>query len=657
MHRPWAFLSIAATALTLSLAAGACSSGADDHVPTGPTVGSGGEGAGAATSSSGGGMGGSGPFDGVDSKPVIYQLVVRLFGNTNETRTKDGTLAENGSGKFADVNEAALAAIHDMGVTHVWLTGVLRQATLTDYSSLGMPADDADAVKGRAGSFYAVRDYYDVSPDYAVDPNARLAELDALVARIHAAGMKVMIDLVPNHVARGYGSIVKPETDFGASDDQTKFFSAQNDFFYLADPPGQSLTLTKPESWNPVGVVFDGQFAPENGSAGNVPKATGNNVTAPAPSVNDWYETIKLNYGFDFVDGSSSFDPMPSSWPKVDAILAYWQGHGVDGFRCDFAHYVPTQAWSYLLGNAKTRDPNALFIAEAYDNLDGLLASGFDAVYHDTTYDTLKLLYLGKKSQGDLDTVLGSLNDAIRGHYVEYLENHDERRLASPIVPGDDPGSTGFGSPNAGHQLAPLVYLYSNGPVIFYNGQEVGEPGAGEEGFGGNDGRTSIFDYWSMPEHVKWVNGHAYDGGLLSADQKALRSYYSDLLALAQKASVRGNRYWGLKYFNNAASFSDASDAVFSFARFAEQSNEVLLVAANLGTGGAATTKLRIPDDLAVKAGFDDASSYVVRVVLDETGAKDEAVTTMGKAALASDGFTVTIADQSATVISITPVP
>src|SRR5215213_10299646 len=194
-------------------------------------------------------------------KPVIYQLVVRYFGNVNGTNKRDGTLEENGCGKFSDIGEAALRGVKELGVTHVWLTGVLRQATLTAYPALGLPADDPDVVKGRAGSFYAIRDYFDVCPDYADVPAQRLAEFEALVERIHAAGMKVMLDFVPNHVARGYHSVVRPELDFGLGDDQGRFFARDNHFFYLPDPAGAKLRLTKPEYWNPEGVIFDGEFA------------------------------------------------------------------------------------------------------------------------------------------------------------------------------------------------------------------------------------------------------------------------------------------------------------------------------------------------------------------------------------------------------------
>ena len=164
----------------------------------------------------------------VQQKPVIYQLVVRYFGNTNTTNKVNGHIDVNGCGKFADVNAAALTSLKALGVTHIWLTGVLRQATLTSYDELGLPADNPNIVKGFAGSFYAVRDYFDVCPDNAVDPVQRLLEFEALVSRIHDAGMKAIIDLVPNHVARSYQSVVKPELSFGAHDDQSTFFAPGN---------------------------------------------------------------------------------------------------------------------------------------------------------------------------------------------------------------------------------------------------------------------------------------------------------------------------------------------------------------------------------------------------------------------------------------------
>lgn len=581
-------------------------------------------------------------------RPVIYQLVIRHFGNTNQTRHTNGSLAENGVGKFADIDEVAIAELVELGITHVWLTGVLRQATLTNYGGYGMPADDPDVVKGRAGSFYAIRDYYDACPDYAMDPTMRLEELDALVGRLHDVGLRVLIDLVPNHVARGYGSVVEPELDFGLGDDQSTFFDPSNNFFYLT---GQSLSLSKPGYYNPPGFTFDGAFAREDGSPGNAAKVTGNNQTSASPAATDWYETVKLNWGFNFTNNASDYDPIPDTWMKMDAIVAYWQARGVDGFRCDFAHYVPDAAWTWLIDQARMRDPEVLFVAEAYENLDGLLAAGFDAVYYDAAYDELKKIYQGASSQSDYSTVMNQLDDDERPRYLQYLENHDERRIASPVVNNTSPDNSGFGSKEAGYQLAPLVYLYGAGPVLVYNGQEVGETGAGVEGFGQEDGRTSIFDYWSLPELSKWVNGGAFDGGMLAADQVALRNFYADLLALTQDPSAIGQGYWGLEYHNNPGNYGDCPDGFYSFARFEPGSGRAMVVVANFTPGQGASGQIRLPQDLVDAVGL--AGDLVVRRVLDESGAIDEVVAMTTSAELVDDGFSVQVGDQRAEVFVI----
>ncbi|MEM9456872.1 MAG: alpha-amylase family glycosyl hydrolase [Myxococcota bacterium] len=573
-------------------------------------------------------------------RAVIYQLVVRHFGNTNQTRAVDGSIDDNGVGKFADIDEVAIGELLDLGITHVWLTGVLRQATLTAYP--GLPADDPDIVKGRAGSFYAVRDYYDVSPDYALDPDMRLEEFDDLVDRFHAAGVTVLIDLVPNHVARSYASVVEPAADFGTSDDQSAFFDPGNNFFYL---PGQSLTLTRPAEWNPPGFVFDGVFEPENGAPGSTPKVTGNNQATAAPSDTDWYETIKLNWGFDFTTGTGVYNPIPDTWQKMDAIVAYWQGRGVDGFRCDFAHFVPGEAWAWLIEQARMRDPEAYFLAEAFADLDGLLAAGFDAVYHDDGYDGLKRIYQGAGSQDDYATIMFGLGDDVRARYLQYLENHDERRIASPIEPMGGPDDSGFGSMQAGYQLAPIAFLFSAGPILMYNGQEVGEAGAGVEGFGQDDGRTSIFDYWSLPALSAWVNGGAFDGGGLSAAQADLRNYYADLLTLSRDPSVVGSSYWGLEYFNNPGMFADVPDGFYTFARFEPGSARAVVVVANFAPGMSSAGPVRMPPELVAAIGLTGEVS--VRRVLGREGRVEQEIATIDSGDLTTLGFLADVPDQT----------
>ena len=594
-------------------------------------------------------------------KPVIYQIVVRYFGTTNTTNQQNGTIEVNGCGKFADITETALQALKDLGVTHVWLTGCLRQATLTGYPEVGLPSDDPDVVKGRAGSLFAVRDYFDVCPDYALHPANRLDEFASLVDRVHRVGLAALLDFVPNHVARGYHSVVKGELDFGTGDDAGMFFAPNNHFFYLVNVPGQKLMLSKPASWNPSGVKFDGEFAPEDGSVGRPPKVTGNNVTSPNPSPDDWFDTVKLNYGYNFIERTGHYDPRPRTWDVIDQILAYWQAKGLDGFRCDFANYVPVEAWTFLIGQARQRDANAFFFAEAYANpfagsgdpvasMQQLIDAGFDAVYHDAAYDLLKAIYQGKATQDDYHREMCSPPIA-RDRLVEYLENHDERRVASPIVLDTRPDNSGFGSAEAGYQLAPLQYLSNSGPVLLLNGQEVGEPGAQAEGYELADGRTTVFDYWAMPEFVKWVNGGRYDGGALSKAQLALRKFYAALLGLCQDPSALGDSYWGFKYFNRRERFTDCPNDLYSFARFQGGSRRALVVVANFRPGAAVQGRIRIPQELVAAVGL--AGSVSVHLILDREGRRDCLVATVSAKQLTKDGFPVSVSNQSAYVYAV----
>ncbi len=518
-----------------------------------------------------------GRLDGDAARLRVYQLFVRLFGNINETRRPNGTLAENGVGKFNDLNDAALAAIAEMGFSHVWLTGVLQQASATDHSAAGQPPADPDLLKGLAGSPYAIEDYFDVSAEYAVEPEKRLAEFQALLQRIHAHGMKALIDFVPNHVARCYHSEIKPEINFGVGDDRSKFFDRHNNFFHL--PPNEQGPPLRLPTWrdgvalSPTcqlkGMQCDGLFAGEMEHG----RVTGNNVVSWQPGLHDWYETVKLNYGFDFTDPQKNRreypnartpeKAVPDTWEKMDQVIAYWQSLGVDGFRCDMAHMEPPEFWKWLIHRARTRFPEVTFLAEAYDNdpakvpgsdpvlsqLHGgggnvmcdLLEAGFNGVYDDPTYRVLKEIYEGGCWANDLD--LMARDPYIFENSLRYAENHDEVRLASPSQWG------GVGM-NVGRPVAAILYGLSRGPLMLYNGQEVGEPAAGAEGFGGDDSRTTIFDYWSMPALVGWVNDHKYDGAKLTAEQRDLRAFYRRLVRLNNQPAFRAGGLFPLNSAN-----------------------------------------------------------------------------------------------------------
>lgn len=543
-------------------------------------------------------------------RQAIYQMMVRTFGNTNETRKENGTLAENGCGKFAHVNDAAIRAIREMGFNTIWLTGVLEQASGTGYP--GRPADDPDILKGVAGSPYAIKDYFDVCPDYADVPEKRLEEFKALLARCKKAGMRTIIDFVPNHVARSYQSDVKPELSFGEGDDRTKFFVRDNHFYYLQKgDPGGGPPLMLPTA-EKTGC---GLFGPES----EYGRVTGNNSITWAPSVHDWYETVKLNYGHDFTSGrNTSALPgpdaapaeVPKTWRTMDEIIAYWQGMGVGGFRVDMAHMVPMEFWRWMVKRARARDAAVFFCAEAYDNdpakltdgnvLDGLLDAGFNAVYDDPTYDALEGIYDSGKWANDIDplTFTGK-----RFHQsLRYAENHDEVRLANP----HEWGGQGM---KVGRPVSAVLFAMGRGPVMLYHGQEVGEPAIGSAGFAGDNHRTTIFDYWCMPEFAKWVNGGKYDGGRLSPEQNDLRGWYGKLVNLMKEPAFTDGEFYGLNHANKENEAFGRTDGetvsghwLYAFLRMDKTSGQVFLVVVNFHAERTLEgVKVRIPEH-AIKA-------------------------------------------------------
>lgn len=523
-------------------------------------------------------------------RPVIYQLLVRTFGNKNGRRKPWGTMEENGCGKFADLDGKALRAIRKMGFNYIWPTGVIEQASGTAYP--GRPADPPDILKGRAGSPYAVRDYFDVCPDYALEPERRIEEFRGMVKRCRKAGLRVIIDFVPNHVARSYGSDVRPELSFGEGDDHGSFFETDNHFYYLhGHHPGGGPPLKLPTGDLPG---CTGLFAPET----DFGRVTGNNSITWSPSIHDWYETVKLNYGHDFTKGrttqhlpgeDAAVGDVPRTWATMDEILAYWQEMGVDGFRVDMAHIVPMEFWRWLVKRARGRDGGVYFMAEAYDSdpakltdkdvLEELVDAGFNGAYEHPTYKILQGIYEGGKWANDLD---GETFSGRRFHEcVRYLENHDEVRIAHP----DHWGGVGM---EAGKPAAGVMFGMSGAALMLYAGQEVGEPARGEEGFSGDDGRSSIFDYTSMPEFQKWVNGGEYDGGGLSKGQKALRKWYKRLFRVLEEPAFCRGEFYGLNYANREnVGFGRVGDEtvsghwLYAFLRRDEEGGQAFLCVAN----------------------------------------------------------------------------
>lgn len=476
------------------------------------------------------------------SKPVVYQVFTRLFGNTQTANVPWGTKEQNGVGTFSDFNDAALSGIKELGTTHIWYTGVLHHALVGDYSQYGISQDDPDVVKGRAGSPYAIKDYYDVNPDLAINPERRLEEFAALIERTHQHGMKVVIDIVPNHVARHYQSTAKPAgvKDFGEQDDTSVEYARDNNFYYVT---GQSFQVPTSENYQ----VLGGNTHPlaDNLFDETPAKWTGNGARAAKPDINDWYETVKVNYGVK-PDGSYDFPTLPSdyanqdlrahfefwqdkelpnSWYKFRDIALYWLDKGVDGFRYDMAEMVPVEFWSFLNSSIKMHNPEAFLLAEVYNPLmyrtyihQGKMDYLYDKVGF---YDTLKAIMQGKQAASSIFNAQQKVAD-IEQHMLHFLENHDEQRIASPDFAGD----AALGKP-----AMVVSHLISRSPSLLYFGQDVGEDGSENAGFG-SPTRTSIFDYIGVPAHQAWMNNGKFDGGQLTTEQAQLRQYYISIMAL-----------------------------------------------------------------------------------------------------------------------------
>jgi len=496
------------------------------------------------------------------AKCLIYQVFTRLFGNQNTTRKADGSYEENGCGKMNHFDAKTLRSIRQMGFTHIWYTGIIRHATTTDYTTHGIPAQHPQVVKGRAGSPYAIADYYDVDPDLAVDVDQRMHEFEALVDRTHQAGMKVIIDFVPNHVAREYHSICKPDEvhDLGQDDDVNMHFSTSNNFYYCW---GQPLDLSLVSSADEKSVAdYEEQPA----------KATGNDHFDNRPGRNDWYETVKLNYGIDYCDAggrSEHFSPIPNTWGKMTDILLFWAKKGVDGFRCDMAEMVPAAFWTWATDKVKFCYPHVVFIGEVY-NLQlyrTYLQAGFDYLYDKVgMYDCVRDVICGRRPACDITQQWQSTDD-IRDHMLYFLENHDEQRVASDFFAGD----ARKGVPG----VMACAWMRTN-PFMCYAGQELGERGMDAEGFSGCDGRTTIFDYWSLDTLV-----HGYfDRRRMTASEKSLMQTYQRIFHIAHSEAVSQGAFYDLMYVNPHM-------AARQYAFLRKSAHELLLIVVNFGADAA----------------------------------------------------------------------
>ncbi|MBQ4912995.1 alpha-amylase family protein [Maribacter sp. MMG018] len=547
----------------------------------------------------------------MNSKIVVYHVFTRLFGNTNTTNRPWGTIEENGVGKFADFSERALSEIKDLGVTHIWYTGVLHHAVIRDYTAYGISNDDPNIVKGRAGSPYAVKDYYNVNPDLAIDPANRLEEFKALIDRTHEQGMKVIIDIVPNHVSRAYEGITNPKgvKSFGVDDDVTLTYKKNNNFYYI---PGSTFEVPDwKDGYRPLG-------GEENSNIGTFvekpAKWTGNGVRSPKPDMNDWYETVRVNYGVR-PDGSLDFDllphdfgerdyeehfkfwkhkDVPDSWVKFKNIALYWLDFGVDGFRYDMAEMVPVEFWSFMNSSIKMKNKDAFLMAEVYnpDLYRTYIHKGkMDYLYDKVDfYDGLKHIMKGYGWSDHIPVVQKGVRD-IEHHMLHFLENHDEQRIASPEF---------VGNAEIGKPAMVVSATISTSPTMIYFGQEVGEPAAENAGFG-SASRTSIFDYIGVPHFQRWVNDKKYDGGQLSKEETALRDFYKRLLNFTISSKALIGHYREIHFYNKELT-ENYNHRVLSFVRWSK--DQKLIIVVNFDVNESFSFDLKLPIDLIEEWGM-----------------------------------------------------
>lgn len=546
-------------------------------------------------------------------KKVVYQIFTRLFGNKITTNKPWGTIEENGVGKFNDITNLALQEIKKLGVTHVWYTGVLHHDVIRDYTKYGISNDDPDVVKGRAGSPYAVKDYYNVNPDLAIDPSKRMEEFEALISRTHKNGLKLIIDIVPNHIARNYKGLNNPKgvRDFGADDDTTVEYARNNNFYYI---PGKAFEVPTSSTYKPLNgeqnIASDGKFLEFPA------KWTGNGSREAKPDSNDWYETVKVNYGvkpdgtkdfpllpkgFDKKDYKAHYQfwankDVPSSWKKFRDIALFWISKGVDGFRYDMAEMVPYEFWSYMNAAIKMKQPNAFLLAEVYNPKEYrnyIKLGKMDYLYDKVeTYDQLKAVVKGDALPDALSKIQEGLSD-IEHHMLHFLDNHDEQRLASPEFAG---------SPQKGKPLMVVSATISSAPTMIYFGQEVGEDAEENAGFGTRS-RTSIFDYIGVPHHQRWMNEGKFDGGQLSAEENTIRDFYKLLLNFTLKSEALNGKFKEIQTINRNET-KGYDSGLYSFVRYSAR--EKLIISVNFSSVKTSKFDLLLPADVIKSWGLKD---------------------------------------------------
>lgn len=489
----------------------------------------------------------------------IYQVFTRLFRNDYGRNVVDGDISQNRSSKFNHFDTYALQELKNMGFTHVWFTGVVRHASTTGYAASGIEPDCPYIVKGKAGSPYAIKDFFDVAPDLAENVDARMNEFRALLQRCHKVGLEAIIDFVPNHVCRQYESRNIPEgiPELGADDNRELGFSPMNNYYYL---PGQAFQI-------PDGIAG----AEQSGYNEYPAKVTGNDVFSAKPAITDWYETVKLNYGVDLQNGGQThFNPIPDTWHRMLEVLMFWASQGVDGFRIDMADMIPIEFWSWVVPKIKGQYPQVTFTAEVYKPYQyrQFIENGcLDWLYDkEQFYNVVRNVMLGHQPASDISRIWQE-QEGIESHLLRFMENHDEERIASDFFAGD------------ALRAKPAMILAATmgkGPLMIYFGQELGEKGMDVEGFSSLNGKTSIFDYWRVEQYQKWVDEGKFSEHKLDEQEKKLRRWYVELLQFRHNYShVLAGAFYDLMWVNQHVD----KQYVYAFLRHVD--NDILLVIIN----------------------------------------------------------------------------
>jgi hypothetical protein len=220
------------------------------------------------------------------------------------------------------------------------------------------------------------------------------------------------------------------------------------------------------------------------------------------------------------------------------------------------------------------------------------------------TYDHLKAVIQGKTWPDGLSDIQNRMAD-IEHNMLHFLDNHDEQRLASPEFAG---------SAQKGKPMMVVSATISSSPTMIYFGQEVGEAGNENAGFGTHS-RTSIFDYIGVPNHQRWMNQGKFDGGQLSEDEKDLRDFYKRLLNFSINSSALMGKFQEIQTANRGIT-PGYDIAIYAYTRWSD--TEKLIVVTNFYSQASSNFELRIPADIIQKWNLKDGT-YTITDQLYQT--------------------------------------